>query len=88
MAKSTGRRPKRANKLISYEFPLIIEQDDDGFAISAPTLQGCYAQGDTYEEAMANIADVLKLHIEDRLANNEALPTAKSISVSMMHVMA
>ncbi len=27
--------------------------------------QGCYSQGDTYEEAVANIKDAIRLHIED-----------------------
>lgn len=86
--KSPGRRQKSDNRLMSYDFPLVIEQDEDGFVVSAPTLQGCFAQGDTYEEAMANIADALKLHIEDRLANKEPLPVNKSVSVSVMHVVA
>jgi len=35
--------------------PIVIEADKDGFFVSCPTLQGCYSQGDTYEEAVENI---------------------------------
>ena len=72
----------------TYTFPLVIERDEDGYFISCPSLQGCYTQGETYEEAMANIADVLKLHIEDRIANQEPIPMATNVSVTMVEVAA
>jgi predicted RNase H-like HicB family nuclease len=46
--------------------PIVIEADADGFFVSCPSLQGCYSQGATYEEAVENIKDAIKLHIEDR----------------------
>ncbi len=54
--------------------PIIVEADSDGFFVSCPTLQGCYSQGDTYEEAVENIKDAIKLHIADRLADGEEIP--------------
>ena len=48
-----------------YHLPIVIERDEDGYFASCPALQGCYSQGDTYEEALANIKDAMKLHIED-----------------------
>jgi len=54
-----------------YTLPIIIEKDEDGYFASCPVLQGCYTQGDTYEEAIENIEDAIRLHIEDRLENNE-----------------
>jgi predicted RNase H-like HicB family nuclease len=47
-------------------FPIVIEGDADGYFVSCPALQGCYSQGDTYEEAVENIKDAIRLHIEDR----------------------
>lgn len=47
-----------------YNFPIIIESDKDGYFASCPKLQGCYSQGDTYEEAMKNIKDAVNLHME------------------------
>jgi len=41
-----------------YTFPVVIEKDEDGYFAYCPTLQGCYTQGDTYEEALANIRDL------------------------------
>ena len=49
-----------------YTLPIIIERDAEGFYVSCPPLQGCYSQGDTYDEALSNIKDAIRLHIEDR----------------------
>ncbi len=52
-------------KVLNYR--VIVEQDEDGvFVASAPSLQGCYTEGDTFEEAINNIKDVIKLHIGSR----------------------
>jgi predicted RNase H-like HicB family nuclease len=65
---------------------VILESDEDGYFVSCPALQGCYSQGETYEEAMANIKDAMRLHIEDRLANGEEVPEPVSISLSTVEV--
>lgn len=71
----------------SYHLPIVIEHDQDGYYAECPALQGCFSQGDTYEEAMANIHDAIKLHLEDRLADNEQIePDFSSISLSMVDV--
>ena len=69
-----------------YHFSIIIEQDKDGYFIFCPELQGCYSQGDTYEEAMNNIKDAIKLHLEDRIESKEKLPELKSVSLSTVEV--
>lgn len=49
-----------------YDFQVVIEQDEDGvFVAECPALQGCYAQGDTFEEALENIKDVVTMCIEE-----------------------
>lgn len=65
---------------------MILESDEDGYFVSCPALQGCYSQGETYEEAMANIKDAMRLHIEDRLANGEEVPEPVSVSLSTVEV--
>ena len=60
--------------------PIVIEADADGYFVSCPPLQGCYSQGDMYEEAVENIKDAIKLHIEDRLSEGEEIP---QVSVSL-----
>lgn len=67
-------------------FPVVIEGDADGYFASCPALQGCYTQGDTYEEALENIRDAVRLHIEDRLASGEEIPVPKLVSLSTIEV--
>jgi len=58
-----------------YKFTVIVEQDEDGlYVASVPLLQGCYTQGKTYEEALENIKDAIKLHIEARQSLGEPVP--------------
>ena len=67
------------NKL---NFPVIVEQDEDGYFAFCPSLQGCYTQADSYEEIMANIKDAISLHIEDRILSGEELPKLRQISLT------
>jgi predicted RNase H-like HicB family nuclease len=67
-------------------FPIIVEADSDGYYVSCLALQGCYSQGDTYEEAVANIKDAIRLHIEDRLADGEEIPQHVAVSLSTVEV--
>jgi predicted RNase H-like HicB family nuclease len=53
-------------RLKKYNLQVIIEQDEDGvYVAECPALQGCYAQGDTFEEAIENIKDVITMCIEE-----------------------
>ena len=60
---------------MKYKYRVIIEQDEDGVYIaSCPALKGCYSQGDTIEEAIENIKDAIRLHIEARKILGESIP--------------
>lgn len=58
-----------------YRYTVIVERDEDGVYIaSCPALQGCYTQGETYQEALENLRDAIRLHIEARRAGEEPIP--------------
>ncbi len=69
-----------------YKFSVIVEKDSNGYFALCPELQGCYTQGDTYEEVMENIRDAIRLHIEDRIESGEDIPQAESVSLTLMEV--
>ena len=57
-----------------FNYTVVIEKDEeDNFLAICPALQGCYTEGSTKEEALEMIKDAIKLHIEDRIENNELL---------------
>jgi predicted RNase H-like HicB family nuclease len=66
--------------------PIIVESDADGYFVSCPALQGCYSQGDTYEEAVENIKDAIRLHIEDRIADGDEMPKNVIVSLSTVEI--
>ncbi|MBI4282588.1 MAG: type II toxin-antitoxin system HicB family antitoxin [Chloroflexi bacterium] len=70
----------------TYRFAVVVEKDQNGYFVSCPQLQGCYTQGQTFEEALENIKDAIKLHVEDRLANKEPIPIPDVVSLSTLEV--
>ena len=69
-----------------YVFSVVIERDEDGYFAFCPELQGCYSQGETYEEALENIRDALRLHVEDRLESGEEIRQSESVSLTSLEV--
>ena len=69
-----------------FVLPVVIEKDVDGYFAFFPTLQGCYTQGDSYEEALNNIEDAMRLHIEDRLASGESIPASQMVSLATLEI--
>lgn len=72
--------------MTSYRFSVVIEKDKEGYFAFCPELQGCYTQGDTYEETLENIKDAIRLHVEDRLEDGEEIPQSESVSLTSMEV--
>ena len=75
-----------SNKARVYRFSVVIEKDKDGYFAFSPELQGCYSQGDAYEETLENIRDAIRLHVEDRLESAEEVPQPESVSLTSLDV--
>jgi len=56
------------------QFTVVIEPDEEGFHAFAPALPGCHTFGDTIEEARANLAEAIALHVECLVAAGEPTP--------------
>ena len=70
----------------NYRFSVVIEHDEKGYFAFCPDLQGCYTQGESYEEVLENIKDAIRLHVEDRLKSGEEVPLVDSISLTSLEV--
>jgi predicted RNase H-like HicB family nuclease len=46
------------------KFRISLYPSEEGFAVCAPTLPGCWSQGATEEEALANIASAIQEYLE------------------------
>ena len=69
-----------------YRFSVVVETDQEGYFAFCPELQGCYTQGASYEEALDNIRDAIRLHVEDRIEAGEEIPQAASVSLVSLEV--
>ena len=48
------------------EFYVVIERDEDGMYVGeVPQLKACYSQGETIDELMKNIREVIELCLEE-----------------------
>jgi predicted RNase H-like HicB family nuclease len=57
------------------KYRVLIEQDEDGFYVAeVPALPGCVSQGDTREEALANIREAIALYLESLEEHQEPVP--------------
>ncbi len=56
------------------KYKVAIHRTDEGVSVSVPALPGCWSEGDTEEEALANIRDAIREYLaalEDRLRGVE-----------------
>lgn len=58
-----------------HEFPVVLTPDDGGgFVVECPVIPGCVSQGDTRDEALANIREAIELCLEGQAEEGWLLP--------------
>ena len=60
--------------MINMRYKVVLEESEEGYAVSVPGLPGCHSQGATEQEALENIADAIReyLGVVAELANSAA----------------
>lgn len=53
---------------------ILIPDETGGYVVKVPSLPGCYSQGESVDEALANVKEAIELHIEDMQAAGEEVP--------------
>ena len=67
-------------------FPIVIQKESaGGYTVINPLLAGCYSQGDTLEEALANIKEATELCLEE-LAENGTPASFENTSVHTLNL--
>ena len=69
------------------EFHVLIEKDKHGYFARCIDVDGCFAQGDMYEEVEKEIKDAIQLHLMDRENGSDEFNDRESISLSSIKVM-
>ena len=53
---------------------ILKEEPEGGFSVWVPALPGCASQGETREEALANIREAMELYIDTLVQDGLVLP--------------
>ena len=46
------------------KYKVVLQQSDEGISVSVPGLPGCWSQGETEADALANIQDAIREYLE------------------------
>lgn len=67
---------------MTASFPVVLETADDGIWVYAPDIPGCVSFGSTREEALANMREAVRGHVEE--LERAGLPAPRPFSVAGM----
>ena len=66
----------------TWDFKVLLEPDrDGGYVVVCPSLPGCYSQGTTVDEALANIREAIELCLEDLQEHGEPIPDPSNVLI-------
>jgi predicted RNase H-like HicB family nuclease len=73
---------------MTYKLSAVIEQDEHGCYAYCPELKGCHTQGDSVEEAMANLKEAIELYLETLSPDEIQAVTSRTILTTSLEVVA
>jgi predicted RNase H-like HicB family nuclease len=44
-------------------YKVVLQKSEEGYSVSCPVLPGCWSQGDTEDDALANIKDAIEEYL-------------------------
>lgn len=64
-------------------FPVVLRRGESGrYVVECPAISGCFSQGETVEDAIANIREAIELCLEDLAERGEPLPIPGTLLLS------
>ena len=62
------------------EYSVIIHKaEEGGYWVEVPALSGCYSQGETLEETLANAKDAIELYLEVLKEEGQSVPRDEEV---------
>ncbi|MER2172478.1 MAG: type II toxin-antitoxin system HicB family antitoxin [Psychrobacillus psychrodurans] len=75
--------------MTKYIFPALFEagdEDEQGYTVSFPDLQGCITEGDTLEEAIHMAKDALAGYLLTSEEDGDKIPAASNLRIESFHL--
>lgn len=69
--------------MLKYEIIIYWSNEDAAFVAEAPELPGCMAHGDTYESALNNAQDAIRLWLDVAVEHGDPIPEPRGRKVMM-----
>ena len=62
---------------------ILVPEEEGGYSVSCPALPGCHSQGETVEEALANIKEAVSLYLEVLETNGMPIPEDRALVMTI-----
>ncbi|HEY4682678.1 MAG TPA: type II toxin-antitoxin system HicB family antitoxin [Candidatus Acidoferrales bacterium] len=74
--------------MATLDFKVFLERDEEygGYVVVCPSIPGCYSQGRTVEEALANIREAIELCLEEMESKGDQIPDPTNFLVGSVIV--
>jgi len=69
-----------------YKFSVVVEREQGDYFASCPSLPGCTIRGKSRSEVLRGIREAIRVHLEDRMGDNEGIPQSKPVSFTRLDV--
>ena len=66
--------------MAKYVYPAIFTEDEDGYSVRFPDVDGCFTSGRSLQEALEMAEDALWLMLYDMEESGEAIPVASGVN--------
>ena len=69
-----------------YRFSVLVARDINGWEAYCPDFPDCRARGSSYEDAVANLKDLVQVLIEDGLGDDETFAQAEELCLTALNL--
>jgi len=69
-----------------YRFSVLVARDMNGWEAYCPDFPDCRARGSSYEDAVANLKDLVQILVEDGLGDDETFVQADELCLTALNL--
>lgn len=70
-----------------HQFAVIVhEAEEGGYWVECPAIDGCYSQGETIDEALKNIREVMEMCLEGIPKEKQGHLAKQGVSLHFVHI--